>query len=328
MRVARFYSPERIEIREETPPSIKEGEILLRVEACGVCGTDLFKLRAGAEGKVLGHEISGVVEEVRGVKGLKAGERVFVAHHVPCFVCSHCRRGNYSLCSLFHKTNIYPGGFAELIRVPSPNVEKALIKIEDDLSFETATLIEPLACAWRNIKRMSPHPGDEILIVGGGPAGLMHLHLLEVMGLYHVDLLEIREERKRWAKNFGARRVISPGDRSSYDIVVICAGNLEAVREGMERVRKGGKVSIFAQLPPGNSYPLDPNLIYFGTNLMGTYSSTPIEQREIYDMMKIGRLEADKFISHIFPLSRIQEAFSLALKGEDSCKIIIKPQEP
>jgi len=329
LKVARFFNPERIEIIEEPVPEISPGEVLLRVEACGLCGTDLFKLKKGAGGKVLGHEISGVVEETKGNTGFSQGDRVFVAHHIPCFLCHHCRRGNFSLCSLFQSTNIHPGGFSQYIRIPTQNVEKGMIKLSPTISFDEATLIEPFACVWRNLKRLSPLPDDEILIIGAGPAGIMHLHLLKLKGIEEIDIMEIKKERKKFAEKFHPRKVLSPHDmqEKKYDICVVCAGSTQAIEEGLKRLKKGGKLSIFAQVPEGSSIQVDPNLIYFETTFLGTYSSSPIEQREIYNLMKMGKIKGKDFITHTFPLSRIKEAVNLALEGRDSLKIIIHPQK-
>ena len=328
MKVATFYSPEDIRVVEQDIPEINEGEALLEVRACGICGTDLFKLKEGRKGEVLGHEVSGIIRKIKGESIFKEGERVSVAHHIPCFVCSFCRHGNFSLCPQFRQTNLFPGGFSQFLKVPFLNLKFGTLSLPPSLSFEEATLIEPFACAWRNIKRISPLPEDRVLIIGCGPAGLMHLLLLRMIGIVEIHTLDLVEWRREFSLTLGARKSLSPeSTEKEYDVVIVAAGNVRAIQEGIRRVRRGGKLSIFAQVEKGEKITLDPNLIYYETTLCGTYSSTPIEQREILRFMEGGKLKGGVLITHTFPLSRIKEAFQLALKGGASCKIIVYPQK-
>ena len=180
MKAAVYYAPDDIRCEELPRPRIGKGELLVRVRSCGLCGTDIGKIvgRTVTPPLVLGHEVAGEVVEVgEGIKNFCLGDRVFVAHHVPCFTCHYCRHGNHSLCKQFRSTNIDPGGFAEYIRVPVPNVEKTTFLLPDNLSYEEAVLIEPTACCLRAIKRCPFQPGDTVVGMGGGPMGLLHLQL-------------------------------------------------------------------------------------------------------------------------------------------------------
>lgn len=170
MRVARYYSANDIRIEEQAAPEPGPGEIVVAVAACGICGSDLMPWYLERRAPlVIGHEPAGTVVAVgAGVRDFRPGDRVFVHHHVPCFVCHDCRRGHHSLCPTFHATNIDPGGLAERIRVPALNVERDVLHLPDSLSYEAATLIEPLACALRGVKIAAPHPGDTLAIVGSG----------------------------------------------------------------------------------------------------------------------------------------------------------------
>ena len=328
MKAGIFYPPFKFCLEELPIPKIKEGEALLEVKSCGICGTDLFKIREGKKSQILGHEISGIIREVKGETFFSAGERVFVAHHIPCFLCKYCRHGNYSLCTQFHQTNIYPGGFSQFIRIPRVNLLHGTLSLPPHLSFDEGTLIEPLACVLRNIKRIKPHPEDEVLIIGGGPAGIMHVILLELLGIKRIDVIEINEERREYLRKFSVANILNTQEeRKDYDIAIICAANLQAIQEGFKRIRRGGTLSIFAQTPEGTKMEIFPNQIYFECTLMGTYSSSPIEQREILELLKEGKIKTSLLITHIFPLSQIQKAINIALEGKKSCKIIIHPQE-
>ncbi|NOZ64091.1 MAG: alcohol dehydrogenase catalytic domain-containing protein [Caldiserica bacterium] len=328
MKAAFFYPSSGFRLEELSTPELREGEALLEVKSCGICGTDLFKVREGKKSQVLGHEVSGVIQEVKGEAPFSVGERVFVAHHIPCFLCRYCRHGNFSLCSQFQQTNIYPGGFSQLIRIPRVNLQQGTLSLPSFLSFDEATLIEPFACVLRNIKRIKPHPEDEILIIGGGPAGIMHVILLNLLGIKRIDVVEIQEERKVYLKKFPADNILSPGEgKKDYDIAIVCAGNFPAIQEGLKSIRKGGILNIFAQVPENARLDISPNQIYFESTFIGTYSSSPVEQREVLELLREGKIKAASLITHTFPLLKIQEAISIALKGKESCKIIIHPQE-
>ncbi len=328
MKAALFYPPLDFRLEELPLPELQEGEALLEVKSCGICGTDLFKVREGKKSQVLGHEISGVIREVKGISPFSGGERVFVAHHIPCFLCRYCRHGNFSLCSQFQQTNIYPGGFSQFIRIPRVNLMQGTIMLPPQLSFDEATLVEPFACVLRNIKRIKPHPEDEILVIGGGPAGIMHVILLRLLGIKRIDVVEIQEERRGYLGKFPVDNIFSPGEgKKEYDIAIVCAGNLPAIQEGVKNIRRGGILNIFAQAPEDTRLDISPNQIYFECTFLGTYSSSPVEQREIMELLKERKIKVSSLITHTFPLSRIREAINIALKGKESCKIIIHPRE-
>lgn len=343
MKAQVFYSSYHIKYEDVPVPKIKEDELLVRVKVCGLCGTDMYKIQQESvqPGSVLGHEVVGVIEQKgKSVGTLKVGERVFVSHHTPCFSCKYCKKGTFSLCPLFKNTNIEPGGFAEFIKVPKELVKNNIITLPDSLTDEEAVLIEPFACAWRNIKRIQIGHEDIVTIIGAGPSGLMHLMLFKMIGVKEVRLVDIVDSRLAFAKELGAdeilnikkekidkfkpaRQIFSGGDS---DIVVVSAGNKEAVQEALDIVATGGKISIFAQVPDATSVRLDPNLIYHETLILGTYSSTPIEQKEIFDMMLSGKLKgAVSLVSHRFPLKDFKKGFKQAMEAKDSCKILFYP---
>jgi len=334
MKAQVFYSSSHIKYEDIPVPEITDNELLVKVKICGLCGTDIYKIREETvpPGTVLGHEVVGVIEKKgANVKDFNMGQRVFVSHHTPCFSCKYCKLGTFSLCPLFKSTNIYPGGFAEFIKVPKDLVKNNVIPLPDSLSDEEAVLIEPFACAWRNIKRIKVDTEDLITIIGAGPSGLIHLLLLRTNGIRRIRLVDVLDSRLEFAKKLGAEDTLNIkkekiGKFKDSDIVIVNAGNKEAVQEALDIVRVGGKISIFAQVPDATKVQLNPNLIYHETLILGTYSSTPIEQKEIFDMMVSGKLKgASSLISHRFPLKDFQKGLKLAIEAKNSCKIFFYP---
>lgn len=341
MKAAVYYAPDDIRCEKLPRPRIGKGEILVRVRSCGLCGTDISKIveRAVAPPAVLGHEVAGEVAEVgEGIKKFRSGDRVFVAHHVPCFTCHYCRHGNHSLCQQFWVTNIDPGGFAEYIRVLAPQVEKTTLPLPEDLSYEEASLIESTACCLRAIKRCPLQPGDTVVIVGVGPMGLLNLQLVLLLGAGQAIALDLVDERLGVARKLGAELSLNPEredpleavqqltEGRGADVAIVAVGNTAAIAQALKLVRGGGTVILFAGCPPRSALSLDPNVIYHSeVNLRGSYSSTPEEQRIALELMKTGRLKVKELISHRFTLERLSEAVTLAREARESLKIIINP---
>jgi len=347
MKAVVFYSSYHIKYEDIPTPEIKDDDILVRVKICGLCGTDIYKIRQESvqPGSVLGHEVVGVIEKKgENVSDFDVGERVFVSHHAPCFSCKFCKKGTFSLCPLFQKTNIEPGGFAQFVRVPKELIKNNVISLPDSLSDEEAVLIEPLACAWRNIKRVQIDSEDTITIIGAGPSGIMHFLLLKTIGVENIRLVDIVDSRLEFARQLGAKDVLNvkkfKTDRfeparsdvtseqagGESDVIIVSAGSKEAIEDAIKMIRVGGKISIFAQTPDDTKVCFEPNMIYRETLILGTYSSTPIEQKEIFDMLSGGRIkDVLSIISHRFPLKDFQKGLKLAIEAENSCKIIFYP---
>ncbi len=341
MKAAVYYNLDDIRYEEVAQPEIGRGEVLVKVRSCGLCGTDISKMvqRTVTPPAVLGHEVAGDVEKVGdGVEKFHPGDRVFVAHHVPCLLCHWCRRGNYTLCPQFRRTNIDPGGFAQYIRVPALNVEKTMLSIPEDLSYEEACLIESTACCLRAIIKCQIQLGDRVAIVGMGPMGLLHLQLAHLAGATQVIALDLVNHRLEISKRFGAEAIINPEKEDPLptvkrltegrgaDLSIVATGSVEAIGQAMRLVREGGRVNFFAECPPDSRLTIDPNLIYHSeVTLMGSYSSTPYEQRMALDLIRLGRIKVRELITHRFKLKNLNEAVRLAKEGKQSLKIIIVP---
>ena len=179
MRVAVYYSNQDVRIEDRPRPEISPGEVLIRIEASGICGSDVMEsYRLPHAPAVLGHEITGTVEEIgSGVTRFQPGDRVFATHHVPCSACPRCTSDHPSTCETLRTTRFDPGGFSEYVRVPQPQVERGMLKIPDDVSFEEGSFVEPLACAIQGQRFAGLAPGQSVLVLGSGLAGLLHIQL-------------------------------------------------------------------------------------------------------------------------------------------------------
>jgi len=263
MKVAKYYARDDIRLEDMPVPQIGPGEILVRVEACGLCGSDLMEWYTAEKAPaVLGHEPAGVVAQVgAGVTAFAPGDRVFVHHHVPCFTCHYCLRGYYTLCDTFKATQLDPGGFAEYIRVPALNVERDVLKLPPDMSFAEATLIEPVATCIRGIERANVQVGDTVVVIGAGVAGIIHLQLARILGAAKVLVTDFAPFRLEMARRMGADLVLdaqadilpvlkASNEGRGADVVIVTAGSIGAMEQGMALAGGGATVLLFAPSSP------------------------------------------------------------------------------
>jgi L-iditol 2-dehydrogenase len=321
MRVAKYHKWDDVRLEHMETPEVGPGEMLVQVEACGLCGSDLMEWYADSKAPaVLGHEPVGFVSRLgEGTEGFALGDRVFVHHHVPCFVCSYCRRGNYSCCAKFKENGIYPGGFAEYIRVAGPNVERDVLSLPDTMSFDEATLIEPTACAIRGMRRASVQPGDRILIVGAGVSGLLFAQLSKQWGASMVIVSDLVEYRRRRAMDLGADVTIDPTEDDVQEKVLLVTDQM-----GADVVIV--TVLLYAPLSPHETLPVDVcDLLFSEKTLVTTYSCGPDDTRSALDMIREGRVQTRDLVTHHFGLEEVGEAMRLAARAGDSLKVVIVP---
>lgn len=336
MKAAVYAGPGRLELGDWPEPRIGMGEMLVRVSGCGLCGSDILKVTSPATKgpAVFGHEVVGVVVDVgAGVTGFTRGGRVVVAHHVPCFGCHYCRRGSPSMCRHFKLSNLDPGGFAELCRVPAPNVEHAAFALPDSMNDETASFTEPLACCLRAVKRSGAAPGDAVLVVGLGSIGCLLARAFSLAGaaVFGTDLVTGRRALGRRA---GARvpeedaeldaALRQATDARGVDIVVLTAGGASLLRWAAGRVRDGGQIHYFAG-GPGESLPLSlADLYQRELTISATYSSSPVELREAFDLLSNGTVNVDGLITHRLPLGQLARGVEL-MQCQEAVKVYITP---
>jgi len=338
MKAAVYYSPKDIRIDNLPEPKIGADEILVEMRACGVCGSDLMEwYLKNRIPIVLGHEPTGVVAEAgEQVKGFEVGDRVFVHHHVACLVCHYCTRGDYTMCEEFGRTHIQPGGFSEYFMVPASNVKIDTLKIPDSLSFEEATLIEPIACCIRALGKCNIQTGDTVVIIGAGPSGIIHLMLSRCFGARQVIVSDLIDYRLVAAKGFGADFTVNPGEGSlmervkevtdgrGADLVVVTAPNVKAFADGIKACRRGGTVCLFAPVQPKEQVKMSPHRLFFSEiTVVPSYSTSHVETRMALRMLSSGRINVEGLITHVFPLSRIMDAYETAAEGKECLKVVV-----
>jgi len=340
MRVARYHSWGDVRLEHMEVPEVGPGEMLVQVRACGLCGSDLMEWYADSKAPtVLGHEPVGFVSRLgSGVVGFNLGDRVFVHHHVPCFACHYCRRGNYSCCATFKENGIYPGGFSEYIRVAAANVALDVLPLPEGVTFEDATLIEPVACAIRGIKRAGVERGDSVLIIGAGVSGLLFSQLCRLWGAELVVVTELVDFRLHKALAAGADAALNPAiddvraevqrlsGRVGSDVVIVTVGRTEVMEEALTLAAKGGTVLLYAPLPPGETLPVEVcDLLFSEKTLLTTYSCAPDDTRAALDFIASGTLKTEGLVTHRFGLEEVGEAMLLAAEGGEPLKVVIVP---
>ncbi|MFH0764407.1 MAG: zinc-dependent dehydrogenase [Candidatus Omnitrophota bacterium] len=342
MRVATYYSNNDIRLEERPKPAIGDGELLVRVEASGICGTDCLEwYRVNRVPLVPGHEIAGVVAEAgRGINRYKVGDRISASHHVPCGECRFCKDGHESACETLRKTNFDPGGFSEFVRIPKINIEKGgVYLLPKSVSFEEATFIEPLACVIRGQRLSGLKKSKSVLIIGSGISGLLHIQLAKLIGANVIIATDISEFRLKAAKKFGAdhainaegytpERLKSLNDGYLADYVVICAGATPAFEQGLRSVERGGTVLIFAAAGLDATMPVPINDIFWRNEITITssYAGSPDDHRKALEKIASRKINVYDMITHRFGLGETGRGFKLVAEAKDSIKVIIEPQ--
>jgi L-iditol 2-dehydrogenase len=341
MRVAMYYSNQDVRLEEMPTPQIGPGEVLMRVEASGICGTDLLEwYRLHKAPLVLGHEVAGVIAAVgEGVKHYKVGDRICAAHHVPCNACHYCLSGHHTVCDTLRRTNFEPGGFAEYVRLPRINVEQGIFPLPDEISFEEATFVEPLACVLRGQKLAHFQPGQSVLVIGNGIAGLLHIQLARVSGAAHIMATDIVNYRLEAARRFGADAAVHAGDYTPEslrqaadgrlaDLVVLCSGAISAISQALESVERGGTILFFAPTQPSVSVPISVNDLFWRNEitLTSSYAGSPQDYAAALDLIQAGGIRVRDMITHRLGLAETGLGFQLVAQAQDSLKVIIEPQ--
>jgi len=338
MFAVEYHSNDDIRVVELPIPAIGPGELLVQMRGCGLCASDVMEWYMKPRAPLYpGHEPVGIVAAVgEGVEQFAVGQRVFLHHHVPCMVCHFCRRGSFSQCPTFRATRLYPGGLAEYIRVPALNVQLDVLSIPDELSFEAAILIEPLACCVRGIDRAAIRPGDSVLVLGAGSNGLMLAQLAQQRGAVPVMIVDPIAYRRQRALNVGIDYALDPqtgtvldqisamNDGRRPDVVIVTPSSISAMQQGIELVGPGGTVLLFAPPPPEALLPVTPNTLFFQEiSLRTSYSAGPYETRHALDLLRSGRIRPESVITHHFPLKDAVRAFQLVAKPGDALKVVV-----
>ncbi|MFQ6108762.1 MAG: alcohol dehydrogenase catalytic domain-containing protein, partial [Candidatus Aminicenantales bacterium] len=312
MRAAVYYSNKDVRIEERPLPHIGPGELLMRVEASGICGSDVLEwYRIKKAPLVLGHEVAGqVVKTGVGVSRYRVGDRIVASHHVPCNTCYFCLTGHHTTCDMLRQTNFDPGGFSEYIRLPAINVDRGVFIIPDELSYEEATFHEPLGCAVRAQRIAGLRPGQSVLVLGCGIAGLLNISLARASGAGRIMAVDPVSFRLRAAERFGADRTVKPSDDVSgqfrqmnhgrlADIVLVCTGARKAFLQSLECVERGGTVVFFAPSEPGVNIPLAINDLFFRNDITLTtsYGASPHDSSTALELIRSSAVRVREMIT-------------------------------
>jgi L-iditol 2-dehydrogenase len=345
VKAAVLHGQEKIQIEDIAPPALQPREVRLRIEAALTCGTDLKVFKRGYHAKmivppaVFGHELAGVISELgddTSKLGWKTGERVVVANSAPCGACLFCQNNQENLCEDLLFLN---GAYAEFIVVPARLVQKNLLRLKPETDFRDAALTEPLACVVQGVEDLKLRAGQNVLVIGAGPIGLMFVALAKNLGC-HVTVAGRRVGRLETAKNLGAAQVIDIGDgadliskvraaaETKFDAVIEAVGRPETWEAAVHLVRKGGAVSFFGGCPSGTTVSLDTTLIHYSNlTLLASFHHTPRTIRRALEFIEAGVIRAKDFVDGECPLSELPELFKSMAAGNHAVKTLVKVHE-
>jgi len=339
MRAAIYAGPGDIRVENYPMPDPPDrGELLVRVRACGVCGSDVTDWYMTPRAPlVLGHEPAGDVVAVgEGVTEFKVGDRVALHHHVPCMVCDLCLHGHYTLCPTFKRTRLDPAGMAEYVRIPAEIVNKDILKLPADMPYEVGALVEPIACCIRALDRSNIREGDTLIILGAGFNGIVmgllapnwgadkvalldrlpvRIERAQAMGLrvFNVDDTDVREQVRAWADGRGPH------------VVIVTPSNPNAMDLGFDLTAPGGTLMLYAPHKPEDTWRLNTNRMLFQEiTVTGTYSASPYDTRHALSLLKQKVIDPNLLITHRFSLDEADKAWHLTKAAGDSLKVMVE----
>jgi D-arabinitol dehydrogenase (NADP+) len=330
MKAAVIEKPGTIVVKEVADPQVSDHDVLIRVMASGICGTDIHIFKGeylGTYPVIPGHEFSGVVEKVGPkVHRIKVGDRVAVEPNIACDNCSACLNNRQNFCENWNGVGVtLPGGFAELAMAP----EKAVFPI-GDLAFESGAFVEPLSCVLHGVQRAGFSLGDRVLIIGAGPIGILLSKTIQLQGSAEITQIDKNQSRLELAKKSGAARTETSFDALKmydYDVVVDATGVPPLMEKTLSYVRSGGKVLLFGVPPQGAKINLDAFTIFsHGLTILSSYTSVRNSIQAVH-LLSSGRIDVKPLVSHVLPLKDFQKGIELIQKGtEGTLKVLIDPR--
>jgi len=341
MKAAVVKSNSNVEIKNIENKSVGPGDILVKMRACGICGSDVEKVfgKYGQPSMRLGHEPAGTIMEVGSeISNLSVGDRVFTHHHVACYSddCHECNHGNETMCKKYYESNLEPCGLADEYIVPEWNVKHGgVLKIPDSMSFEDAAMIEPLACCIRAWNKFTHKNNDSIAILGIGPTGIMHALLAKIYGFEKIFCLDLNEFRLDFAKKFEATAINSGNTNAleqiksetanqGVDVVIVATSSLNALKDAVNFVRKGGTIVMFGVPSKGAIIDLDMSKVYSKCiTIVNSYAASDFDTKEALEKISNKQINVSQLITHKYNLQECQEAFVHAKSGDNAMKIII-----
>ncbi|MEJ7798775.1 MAG: alcohol dehydrogenase catalytic domain-containing protein [Solirubrobacteraceae bacterium] len=321
MRVARSLSSHEVVIEELADPVAGAGEVVCRVLACGVCGSDVSETYVARKlPAVLGHEVVGEVLDVgAGVRTVAIGDRVVIHHHAPCRQCRRCRRGHETLCEQFRTTTLDPGGFAESMRIAAPLVGELLAL--GTMNPVAGTFVEPLGCVLRAFDRAGVSPGDALLVVGAGSNGMLAVAAARTRGVESVFVAEPRDDRRRAAERLGA----AAHGGEPVDVAFVTTADAGAIAGAAAALDVGGTLCLYATTGPGTPLGLDSEQLFLRElTVCSSWSAGPADMRAAYELIACGRIDVLALVTHRLPLADTGRALELQRRGE-ALKAIVEP---
>lgn len=339
MRAAVYYRNDDVRLEERPRPSAGPGELLVRIIASGICGSDVMEwYRVKKAPIVLGHEVTGIVEVAGdGVTAFRPGDRVVVSHHVPCMTCPLCLEGKHTLCDTLRSTHFDPGGFCEFVRIPALQTRIGTFRLPDSIPFDEGSLVEPLACVLRGLRIAGMREGRSILVMGSGLSGLLHVKAARMLGASFVATTDVDEGRLAAAKKFGADAAFrATGDipalleeargTKGADIVVVTTAALPAYSQAIACCTRGSVLLLFALPDPGAVVPFPIHDLWMnGVTVTSTYAGAPGDFREAIEALASKRMTVADMISHRIPLDDTQRGFKMVAGAQASLKVVVFP---
>jgi len=331
-----YHGPEDVRLEDWAKPEINDNEVLVRVKVFAVCGSDVRTIRKGSSQAkppvIMGHEFAGDIAEVgRNVEGLKTGDRAASIPWVFCGKCYYCRSGRYDLCENFnvfgHNLN---GAFAEFVKIPEEVIaRRGIIKISDLISYEEAALAEPLSCCLNGVLHSNVKVGNNVVVMGAGPIGLFHVQLCRLVGASKIISVDLIEKRLNCARELGADATINIRkenlaekirvftDGRGADTVIVAVGKVEAIKQGIEVLGRGGTLNIFGGVPPDSTLTIDPNWVHRKqTIITGSVNATPAIYENAMNLIEAGRIKVKPLIDRKFKIEEFMKAVDITETGE------------
>lgn len=329
----------KVTLVESELPKVNEDEMLVRMQSCGICGSDLEKVYGnyGMRSLRVGHEPAGVVIKVgKNLKKFQVGDRVFVHHHVSCYSCRYCLQGNYTMCNNYQTSNIEPCGLSEQFIVPKWNIEHGgVLKLPESISYDEAALIEPFACCIRGLNKISIKHGDNVAILGAGPTGVMHTLLAKLRGANNIVVSDVNEFRLKFVEKYGVTAVnlnleklddvINNNTESlGVDVTILATGSMKAFESSLRITRRGGKILLFGVPSVGSKYDVDLNSLYSNEQIiMPSYGASEIETNQALSLMSDKSIDLLPLVTHRFQLRESDNAFKCAHEAVDAMKVLV-----
>ena len=339
MKAAVVKDNSTIKITHIENPELGPNDILVQMSACGICGSDVEKVfgKYGQPSMKLGHEPAGTIIKIGSqVENFTVGDRVFTHHHVACYskTCHECSHGNETMCEKYYQSNLNPCGLADEYVVPEWNVKHGgVLKIPDEMSFEEAAMIEPLACCLRAWKKFNYQKNDTAVILGVGPTGIMHALLARSVGFSKIFCSDLNDFRLDFAKKLGFEAVrsnessekILQSTIDGVDVAIVATGNLNAFDSAINLVRKGGTIVMFGVPSKDASIDINMSNVYSKEiTITTTYAASDTDTKNALELIASGTIDVKSLITHKYTLEDSQKAFEHAKTGDNAMKIIIE----